>query len=167
MSNMWTQHLPITDGPWRIQDPNRGIIYDAQDRRIAVVPKAGAVPFDERQANLAAISVVPELIAALRQAAYALDQMGVPLKPEFYDLMNRATPGAAELVPQALRAAGIASICELDNYAHCVQPKGEPAPHTNPTDRGQALPATVHAQPEPQPKHVPDPPTAPSRDHDD
>jgi len=57
-----------------------------------VVPKAGSVPLEERLANLAAIAATPELLAALREAAALLEAMGVELKPEFYELMRRATP---------------------------------------------------------------------------
>lgn len=146
MSTIWTRFLPFTEGPWRVQDPNRGIIYDLQDRKICTVPKAGEIPFSERQANLAAICLVPELVAALRQAAYALDQQGTPLKPEFYDLINRATPGVDELVPRQLREAGITSICELDNYASYAVPK-EVVP-TLPTDTTESGSTVVAPNPQ-------------------
>ena len=138
MSTIWTKYLALTDGPWRIQDPNRGIIYDLQDRRIATVPKSGEIPYKERQANLAAIAAVPELIAALRQAAYALDQMGVPLRPEFYDLINRATPDAAELVPRSVREAGVDQIVVRSSTSECVQPTE--AQHQCPKNSPQATP---------------------------
>jgi hypothetical protein len=56
------------------------------------VPKAGEVPLEQRLANLAAIAAAPELLAALREAAALLEAMGVELRPEFYELMQRATP---------------------------------------------------------------------------
>jgi hypothetical protein len=92
MANIYTRNLHITNGPWRIQNRHRGIIYDQQDRKICVVPKAGTVPLEERLANLAAIAATPELLAALREAAALLEGLGVKLNPEFYELMRRATP---------------------------------------------------------------------------
>jgi|TARA_B110000503_G_scaffold70339_1_gene109468 hypothetical protein len=95
--SIYTQNLNITQGPWRIQDPHRGTVFDLEDRLIATVPKAGAVPFEQRQANLHAISELPAVVAALREAAFALHTLGYPLKPEYYELMNRATPGGAPI----------------------------------------------------------------------
>lgn len=43
-------------------------------------------------ANLHLIAAAPELLAALKEAAYHLDRAGLPLKQEFYDLINRAQP---------------------------------------------------------------------------
>ena len=100
MANIYTRNLKITDGPWRIQNRHRGIIYDQQDRKIAVVPKAGEIPLEQRLANLAAIAAAPELLAALREAASLLEAMGVELKPEFYELMQRATPNDEPVTPQ-------------------------------------------------------------------
>lgn len=135
MSNLWTRHLPITDPPWRIQDPHRGTIYDAQDRKIATVHKAGAIPFEERMGNLQTIARAPELLALARNCAYILHTMGYPLKPEYYDLINAATPHANPLEPPQGREVDLASICdELPNvkYASPKQvdqsvPKGENA----------------------------------------
>tara|TARA_B110000503_G_C6770925_1_gene259361 strand:+ start:177 stop:467 length:291 start_codon:yes stop_codon:yes gene_type:complete len=93
----------MTNPPWRINDVNRGIVVDQLDRCIAVVPKAGAVPFNERQANLAVITAAPELLAALLEAAYILDTAGTPLNTEFYDLINRCRQGAVPLHPRAQR----------------------------------------------------------------
>ena len=97
--NTFTQHLNLTDGPWRTQDPQRGIIVDQQDRRIATIPKAGAVPHEERQANVAAISAAPELLGALRAAAYALTTVGYRLTDEYLELIDRASAGAPPLAP--------------------------------------------------------------------
>ena len=74
---------------------------DGADRRIAVVPKAGALPFNERQANLALITAAPELLAALLEAAYTLDCAGTPLNPSFYDLINRCRVGTQPLYPRS------------------------------------------------------------------
>jgi hypothetical protein len=97
--NTFTQHLNLTDGPWRIQDPQRGIVVDQQDRRIATVPKAGVVPHRERQANVAVISAAPELLGALRAAAYALTTVGYRLTDEYLELIDRASAGAPPLAP--------------------------------------------------------------------
>ena len=99
MSNIFTRYLGFTDPPWRVQDPNRGIIVDSQDRRIATVAKPGAVPFDERQHNLALISRAPEIYAALVEAAYKLNQSGTPLSAEYYDLINSCRGVDQQLFP--------------------------------------------------------------------
>lgn len=156
MSSIWTRFLPLTDGPWRIQDPNRGIVYDAQDRRIATVPKSGEIPYAERQANLAAIACVPELVAALREAAYVLDQMGVPLRQEFYDLINRATPGAAQLVPRQVREAGVDRVIVSATACDCVEPNKEVLPNANAPAREDSQQATPEL-----PVAVTDPPNLP------
>ena len=101
--------------PWRIIDPERGIIVDSEGYLVAVMPLAypratadstsimpgiirhtGIQPVlsDEyQQANLRLISCAPELLAALKEAAYHLDAAGIPLKQPFYDLINRASSG--------------------------------------------------------------------------
>lgn len=78
---------------------------DQNDRRIAVIPKPGAIPFREREANLHLIETAPELLAALLEAAYHLDRQGTPLRPELYDLINRARgPEFRPLKPQTPNA---------------------------------------------------------------
>ena len=109
-TTLFTELLEVTNGPWRVKDENRGIIVDAQDRRICTVPKAGDIKFDERTANQAAIAAAPELLGALRMTAWVLTTMGCELKPEFYSLINRASAGAPELVPESVRLAGVDAI---------------------------------------------------------
>lgn len=96
--NTFTKFLAVTDGPWRTQDPQRGIIVDQQDRRIATVAKAGALPCDERAANVACIAAAPELLGALRAAAYALSTVGFRLTDEYLELIDRASAGAPRLL---------------------------------------------------------------------
>jgi hypothetical protein len=111
-NTIWTQSLGTSHTPWRIQNPSTGVIVDADDRVVAKCPKAGPLPYDQRAANLAAIAHAPELLGALRQAAYALTMYGVELKPDFYDLMNRASPGLDQLVPPTVREAGVGAIVQ-------------------------------------------------------
>ena len=122
MSNPWTRHLPITDGPWRIQDPHRGIVVDGQDRVIARVPKAGAVPFAERAGNLNTIARTPELLALARSCAYILDELGYPLKQEYYELLNACTPDAAALVPKRDRDTVLNATCDIAKDDDCGLP---------------------------------------------
>ena len=42
----------------------------------------------------------PELLAALKEAAYHLDAAGIPLKQPFYDLINRASSGVEPIAPR-------------------------------------------------------------------
>ena len=109
-NTIWTQSLGTSHAPWRIQNPSTGVIVDADDNIVAKCPKAGPLPWDERVANTALIAAAPELLGALRQAAYALTMCGVELRPDFYDLMNRASPGLDPLVPPSVREAGVGAI---------------------------------------------------------
>lgn len=101
--------------PWRIIDQENGVIVDSEGYLVAVMPLAyprvtvdstsimpgilretGIQPVlsDEYQAaNLRLISCAPELLAALKEAAYHLDAAGIPLKQSYYDLINRASSG--------------------------------------------------------------------------
>ena len=74
---------------------------DLNDRTVAVVPKAGEIPFEERSANLAVITAAPELLAALREAAYHLENAGIPLNQSYYELINRASEGVPALKPRS------------------------------------------------------------------
>ena len=94
---LFIQNINISSPPWRVQNVGRGIIFDLQDRHIATVPKAGEIPFPERSANLALIEAAPELLAALREAAYHLENAGVPLNQSYYDLINRVSAGQPPL----------------------------------------------------------------------
>jgi hypothetical protein len=98
---MFVKRLKFTQPPWRIQDRGRGHIVDQNDRLIATVPKPGPIAFEQREANLHLIETAPELLAALLEAAYHLDRQGTPLRPELYDLINRARgPKFKPLKPQ-------------------------------------------------------------------
>lgn len=93
--NLYTRNLSITQPPWRCQDTDRGEIVSQEDYHIATIPKSGKPskpPVEQRLANIAVITAAPELLAALREAAYLLETMGVPLTPAYYDLMRRAAP---------------------------------------------------------------------------
>lgn len=94
---LFIQNIPISSPPWRVQNVRKGIIYDLQDREIARIPKAGEIPFEERSANLAVIEAAPELLAALREAAYHLENAGIPLNQAYYDLINRVSAGVPPL----------------------------------------------------------------------
>jgi hypothetical protein len=97
---LFIRNLKLSAPPWRIFDPRRGIIHDQNDCHIATVPKAGPIPFESRNQNLAVIAAAPELLAALIEAAYHLDNAGVPLNQNYYDLINRCRTGATPLKPK-------------------------------------------------------------------
>jgi hypothetical protein len=116
------QNNTMSPLPWRIADQERGIIVDSEGYLVAVMPLAyprvtvdstsimpgiiretGIQPVlsDEyQQANLRLISCAPELLAALKEAAYHLDAAGIPLKQPFYDLINRASSGVEPIAPR-------------------------------------------------------------------
>lgn len=105
--NLYTRNLSITQPPWRCQDLDRGEIVSQEDHHIATVPKSGKPgkpPVEQRLANIAVITAAPELLAALREAAYLLETMGVPLTPSYYDLMRRAAPYDEAVLPPQDRA---------------------------------------------------------------
>ena len=105
--NLYTRNLSITQPPWRCQDMDRGEIVSQEDYHIATIPKSGKPgkpPLEQRLANIAVITAAPELLAALREAAYLLETMGVPLTPEYYELMRRAAPYDEAVLPPEDRA---------------------------------------------------------------
>ena len=105
--NLYTRNLSITQPPWRCQDRDRGEIISQEDYHIATIPKSGKPgkpPVEQRLANIAVITAAPELLAALREAAYLLETMGVPLTPEYYELMRRAAPYDEAVLPPEDRA---------------------------------------------------------------
>ena len=105
--NLYTRNLSITQPPWRCQDRDRGEIVSQEDYHIATIPKSGKPgkpPVEQRLANIAVITAAPELLAALREAAYLLETMGVPLTPEYYELMRRAAPYDEAVLPPQDRA---------------------------------------------------------------
>jgi hypothetical protein len=105
------KNVPISDAPWRVYDLQTGTIVDANDRLVAIVPHCvprisadnnlrigqdyHAVPKIEsmnprfQKANREIIRSAPELLAALKEAAYHLDQAGMRLHDSYYDLINR------------------------------------------------------------------------------
>ena len=85
--------IPLSPAPWRAANLDRGTIIDQNDRIVARLPKAGELSFATRSANFSAIVHAPELLQALREAAYWLHVTGVPANPAFYDLIDRASEG--------------------------------------------------------------------------
>ena len=60
-----------------------------------------------QRANIRLISCAPELLAALKEAAYHLDAAGIPLKQSYYDLINRASSGVLPIEAKFKK-----SVCE-------------------------------------------------------
>ena len=105
--NLYTRTLSLTQPPWRCQDLDRGEIVSNEDYHIATIPKSGKPhkpPVEQRLANIAVLTAAPELLAALREAAYLLETMGVPLTDAYYDLMRRAAPYDEAVRPPVDRA---------------------------------------------------------------
>jgi hypothetical protein len=96
---IFIKNLKPSPAPWRVCDHNRGIVRDATNRVIARVNKPGEIPQEEREANLRLIAAAPEVLAALREAAYHLHNAGIELNQSFYDLINRVSPEAVPIEP--------------------------------------------------------------------
>jgi hypothetical protein len=101
--------------PWTVTDPENGVIADREGYLVAIIPmdqprltvdSTSVIPgiiknskiqpmmsSEYQEANLRLIACAPELLAALKEAAYHLDAAGIPLKDEFYELINRASSG--------------------------------------------------------------------------
>lgn len=114
--------------PWQVLDPERGLIVDSSGRTVAIVPRSTPhitvdnssqlistrwpdvkeewIHPEELEGNLRLIAAAPELLAALKEAAFHLDQMGVPLNPAYYELINRASAGVVPLEPRTKTTAG-------------------------------------------------------------
>ncbi len=113
---------PISAPPWQRDPGNPDRILDSFGRLVADVPqhprritcdsshtvdrdRLYTPPTDidqgfaNHQANSAVIVCAPELLAALKAAAYHLDRAGIPLNPAYYDLINRAQPDQPRLRP--------------------------------------------------------------------
>jgi hypothetical protein len=100
---LFIKNLNPSVAPWRICNQNKGTIRDANNRLLARVQKPGEVPPHEREANLRLIAAAPELLAALREAAYHLHNAGIELNQPFYDLINRVSPEAEPIAaPQTM-----------------------------------------------------------------
>lgn len=107
------QNVRISDAPWHLHDAAQGTIIDNRGRLVAVVLAKPVqisaahslsisqtlfpVPLIEEldphthANNQALIVAAPRLLAALKEAAYHLDRAGIPLKQEYYDLVNQAS----------------------------------------------------------------------------
>lgn len=101
--------------PWTVVDHENGVIVDREGYLVAVIPMAhprvtadstSVMPgilrnsdvkpmlsAEYQEANLRLIACAPELLSALKEAAYHLDAAGIPLKQSYYDLINRASSG--------------------------------------------------------------------------
>jgi len=90
MSNVFTRNLQHSSPPWRLADPeHRGRIINQLDQVVATVPKAGAVDWQTRTANLK---------EALITAAAVLDSHGIPPSDDLIDLLNVCRPGAPRIL---------------------------------------------------------------------
>ncbi len=108
--------------PWTIIDQENGVIVDREGYLVAVIPLAyprltvdstsvmpgilrdsnikPVLSNEYQEANIKLIACAPELLAALKEAAYHLDAAGIPLKQSYYDLINRASSGILPLSPK-------------------------------------------------------------------
>ena len=118
---LFISRLPIATAPWRTVCPQLGVVVDHSNRFVALVQTPTekitvdntqtlgkhlygiyvdpGLTEQERLSNLALIVCAPELLAALKEAAYHLDTAGIPLHDSFYELINRASPGLEPLKP--------------------------------------------------------------------
>ena len=118
---LFIDRLPIARAPWSVVNADTGIIVDNSQRFVAMVQSPvqritvdgtrslgvqlkdvnqdSVVTDTERISNMALIAAAPELLAALKEAAYHLDTAGIPLHDSFYELINRASPGLEPLKP--------------------------------------------------------------------
>ena len=92
MSNIYTRNLKLSEGPWRIQNRHRLTVVDPLDRTICVVKDNPSIPVEERLANAHVISAAPELLAALKEAVFMLDSLGVDTSGEILELLACAAP---------------------------------------------------------------------------
>lgn len=99
--SIFIKHSNIAPTPWTNRKCEKGNSYeivDATGKVIARIPVYQNVENGfEHDANLAVITAAPDLLAALREAAYHLDNAGIPLRPEYYDLINRASATMMQL----------------------------------------------------------------------
>jgi hypothetical protein len=57
------------------------------------------MPEPNHSANLHLIAAAPELLAALKEAAYHLDVAGIPLNSAYYELIQRAENQTHPMMP--------------------------------------------------------------------
>jgi hypothetical protein len=119
---IFIKNLELADPPWQILDREQGIVVDRRGRLVAVIPlsppeiradatrkisssQAVTVPLPEgmpepnHSANLHLIAAAPELLAALKEAAYHLDVAGIPLNSAYYELIQRAENQTHPMMP--------------------------------------------------------------------
>lgn len=98
----------MSPGPWKAELTETGNSFDIRDdfgRVIARVPiQFDFIPDSELVANMAVIAAAPELLAALREAAYHLAVAKVPLNQAYFDLINAASPNMPPLSPPKFTA---------------------------------------------------------------
>lgn len=85
--------LNITDPPWSVNQV--GNSYEIVDKNQTVIARVPVHPWDDPariRANLAVLAAAPELLAALKEAAFILESRGEPLGEMFFELINRASP---------------------------------------------------------------------------
>lgn len=102
--SIFIQKSNISPSPWKSRKCVKGNsfeIVDTDEKVVARIPVYENVTNGfEHDANLAVITTAPELLAALREAAYHLDKAGIPLRQEFYDLINRASITMPSISPK-------------------------------------------------------------------
>jgi hypothetical protein len=85
--------LNITDPPWHVKQIGQSFeIVNGNDTVVARVPVHPWDDVERIRANTAVIAAAPELLAALKEAAFILESRGEPLGERFFELMNRASP---------------------------------------------------------------------------
>lgn len=86
-------NLNISRAPWKVRTTGRSFEVINEDKTtIARVPR---YPWDEpgrAESNAALLAAAPELLAALKEAAFILESRGEPLGERFFELINRASP---------------------------------------------------------------------------
>jgi hypothetical protein len=117
------KNVEIADAPWQVHNSETGTIIDGQGRLVAVVPgsppelrttapirvsdqfvytvpRMESMPQQWHTNNQQLIACAPELLAALKEAAFHLDAAGIPLNSAYYDLINRASSATVPLKPR-------------------------------------------------------------------
>lgn len=101
--SLFIRRSGIANPPWKaVKSPkgNSFDLFDANDRLIARFPWHSVALHDpEILANIAVMTAAPELLGALRELCFHMDRLNIPLSENFYELMNRASPGMPPLTP--------------------------------------------------------------------